>query len=71
MTTFKNFDIQLTVSIVVKGSDYEPVDFDGDEEIFRKQMVKEAIAGVRHADLNIADAWLDHIEEVTEPVVAA
>ncbi len=63
--TFKDFDIQLTVSIVVKGSDYFPSDWDHDEEAFRKQMVKEATAEMRNVNFDIADCWLDHIEEVT------
>ncbi len=63
--TFKDIDIQLTVSIVVKGSDYFAADWEHDEAAFRKDMEKEAREGMRNADFDIADCWLNSIEEVT------
>ncbi len=62
---FKSFDMQFTVSVVVDGRNYIASDWDGDEEAFREDMEREARNGMRNVDFDIADCWLDHIEEVT------
>lgn len=56
---FQDFEINLVVSIAVKGSDYEPSDFDNSEAIFRETLTKEAREGIRHTDLNIVDCWAE------------
>lgn len=48
--------VELTVYITVKGSDYSAADFDNDGTQFVQWVKKNAREGIRHADLNIGDA---------------
>ncbi len=59
--TFTDFEMEFTVSITVKGSDYAPSDWDGDEAQFRADLEKEAREGMRNTDFDIADCWTENV----------